>query len=161
MLTTSVAFLEDPKQGDLEHQAHASGVELVIGFVSFERHQGHTGAKIRPLPDINFKKAGFRIGFFPARLAQVIDDGQQQLRVVFPLLMVVFDVTAQDEQCAAQGGQEDVLVVVGADRNIVRHGDGFLAQQGTPSQLHKHEDATKLIQEIDAVLEVFPAFRFS
>lgn len=89
-----VAFLEDPKQGDLEHQAHASGVELVIGFVSFERHQGHTGAKIRPLPDINFKKAGFRIGFFPARLAQVIDDGQQQLRVVFPLLMVVFDVTA-------------------------------------------------------------------
>ena len=77
--------------------------------------------------------------------------------MVFPLLVVILHIAAKDKQRTAESGQENVFVVVGANRYIVGQADGFLAKQGATAQLHQQENAAKLVQVIDTVLQVFPA----
>src|SRR5690554_4028683 len=77
--------------------------------------------------------------------------------MVFPLLVVILHIAAKNEQRTTESGQKNVFVVVGANRHIVGQADGFLAKQGATAQLNQKENAAKLVQVIDTVLQVFPA----
>jgi hypothetical protein len=78
--------------------------------------------------------------------------------MVRTLLMIVFNITAQNEQCAVESRQEDILVIVGANGNIIGHTDGFLAQQSAGTQFDKNENTAELIQKIHTVLQILTAF---
>ena len=76
--------------------------------------------------------------------------------MVFPLLVVIFNVATQDKQGAVEGRQQNVLVVIGANGHIVGQVYCLLTQQGSTTQFHQNEDAPQLIEIINTVLQVFP-----
>ena len=153
-----VTLTKHPQKCNLESKTHAPGQYFVSGLITLERLNGKTGTEIRPLLDIDIKKTGFGIGFFPAGCPEIVDNRQQEFGMIFPLLVVVLHVTAKDKQCAVQCGQQDIFIVIGTNRYVVGHGHRFLAKQGSAPQLHENENAPKLVDEIHTVLEILTPF---
>ena len=153
-----VALAENAEQCHLEGQAHATGQDFIFRLCIIHGPEPQIAAKVRALLDVDIKEAGFGIRFLTTGFTQIIDHGQQQLGMIFTLLMVVLDVTAENEQRAVKCCQQYILVVVGTNRNIIGEINRFLAKQGSAPELHQNEDSPKLVQVINTVLQVFTAF---
>lgn len=128
-----VALAENAEQCHLEGQAHPTGQDFIFRLCIIHGPEPpQIAAKVRALLDVDIKEAGFGIRFLTTGFTQIIDHGQQQLGMIFTLLMVVLDVTAENEQRAVKCCQQYILVVVGTNWHIIGEINRLLAKQVPP-----------------------------